>query len=671
MVLSAHVTETPVEVTQRRATIPQPLAQLIMRCLEKKAADRPQTADELLPVLDLLATPSGGITPTQTQPVAAVAPRRRILVAGVVGAVVVLVAVGAIAAQLLRSKPFSITVSDLAQVTSVPGVEFEPALSPDGKEVAYVAGPIGAPQLVIRGTTNVAGGGEIRLSDSSVRSGWIPIWSAEGDLVRLYTCRASGRCDWQETGKVIGTLRPSPLPARAADNDRTAWSPDGARVAYFVANTLFVAPASDTTAPRRIAVHSGGTWHPHSLAWAPDGSLIAYVNGNPDWRISGNVSGSSIWLASAGGGTPQRVTTDQHLNVSPAWLDARHLLFVSNQDGARGVYVIEVGTRGARGAPRIIPGIADPHSISYSAASHQLAWSKFTLRQNIWSYPLGRAAPVSIRSGVRVTKGNEVSEVADVSEDGNWLAFDSNLRGKMDIYKMPLSGGEAVRLTDAPWDGWNPRWSPDGTEIAYYADNQQTGGVSSSVMLMPANGGNPVALTNAPLSNDLPVWSPDGLHIAFLSSRTHQGNVWLLSRDSVGGPWHPAIQLTDSGGAPVDWAPDGSGVLCLRASEILLVSPQKKVLWRRNVESTSRLVGWGFMKYSRNGRTIYTVATHRDGRRGVWGIPVSGGEARLVVALDDPLLAVPSQPDVAVGRDRLYLAVSEYESDIWVAKLRW
>jgi serine/threonine-protein kinase len=71
-VLSAHVTEPPVPVTQRRATIPPPLAQLIMRCLAKKPADRPQTAEELLPVLETLSTRSGGITPTDAQRVQAV-----------------------------------------------------------------------------------------------------------------------------------------------------------------------------------------------------------------------------------------------------------------------------------------------------------------------------------------------------------------------------------------------------------------------------------------------------------------------------------------------------------------------------------------------------------------------------------------------------------------------
>ena len=667
-VLSAHVTEPPVAVTQRRPTIPPALAQLIMRCLAKKPADRPQTAEELLPVLEMLATPSGGITPTDTQPVQAVpAPgsRWRLLVAA--GAVVAVIAVGLLASRVFGPKPLNITISDITAVTTDPGVEYQPAISPDGKEVAFVAGAIGAPHLVIKSTVNVAGGGEVRLADTSLRSEWLPSWSPDGDFVRFGACRAGG-CEWDETGKLGGALRSVHLPRRALGR-RLAWAPDGVRVAFEVADTVFVASATDTAA-RRVAVHTAESPEIHSLAWSPDGKWIAYVNGNSRWRQSGNVSGSSIWIVDAGGGEPpRRVTTDDHLNVSPTWLDTRHLLFVSNRDGPRGVYVVEVGPLGGRGEPRIVPGVADPHSISYSIGARKLAYAKFTLRQNIWSYPLGRSSPISIRDGIPVTSGSQVIEEHDVSPDGRWLVFDSNRRGAMDLYKMPLGGGDAVPLTDFPGDEFAPRWSPDGREIAFYLGSR-----NSEIVAMSAGGGVPTVLTSSPgrYSNN-PGWSPSGLAIAFQSNRTGSMRIWLISRDSVGGAWHETVQLSDfECGTPV-WAPDGGGVLCDAGRDLVFLSPQGRVLWRRNLVPTSGLTGFGTPAYTRDGRTIYLWGEHRDGRRGIWAIPVTGGSLRLVIAWDDPALTPPAfnvrRPDL--GPDRLYLTVSQYESDIWVATLRW
>ncbi|MGQ0704315.1 MAG: serine/threonine-protein kinase, partial [Gemmatimonadales bacterium] len=63
-VLAAHVTQVPDPVNARRATVPPALAALIMRCLEKKAADRWQSAADVHQQLELMATPSGGATPT-------------------------------------------------------------------------------------------------------------------------------------------------------------------------------------------------------------------------------------------------------------------------------------------------------------------------------------------------------------------------------------------------------------------------------------------------------------------------------------------------------------------------------------------------------------------------------------------------------------------------------
>jgi len=70
-VLGAHLVSVPEPVTHHRPGLPPGLAGLIMRCLQKHAADRPQTAGELMSVLDTLTTPSGGTVPViaTTQPV--------------------------------------------------------------------------------------------------------------------------------------------------------------------------------------------------------------------------------------------------------------------------------------------------------------------------------------------------------------------------------------------------------------------------------------------------------------------------------------------------------------------------------------------------------------------------------------------------------------------------
>ena len=81
-VLAAHLTQCPEPVTAHRSAVPTALNALILRCLEKKPADRWQRADDLIPHLDAMLTPAGGLTPTATQPVRAVdIPRDRASIA--------------------------------------------------------------------------------------------------------------------------------------------------------------------------------------------------------------------------------------------------------------------------------------------------------------------------------------------------------------------------------------------------------------------------------------------------------------------------------------------------------------------------------------------------------------------------------------------------------------
>lgn len=76
-VLAAHVTAVPEAVSNRRAAIPQALASLVMRCLEKKPADRWQRADELILQLEAILTHDDATVPRETRQQPAHASRRR------------------------------------------------------------------------------------------------------------------------------------------------------------------------------------------------------------------------------------------------------------------------------------------------------------------------------------------------------------------------------------------------------------------------------------------------------------------------------------------------------------------------------------------------------------------------------------------------------------------
>jgi tRNA A-37 threonylcarbamoyl transferase component Bud32 len=137
-VLAAHVTRPPEPITSRRPSIPAALAAVIMKCLEKRPADRWQTAEELLHQLEPLATPSGGMTPTQTRPVEAVSVRPGSMRRWAVAAILVAGALAGGAFVLKqRGKHSPVTLRDRTQLTSTGRVSL-PAISSDGKQLAYV-----------------------------------------------------------------------------------------------------------------------------------------------------------------------------------------------------------------------------------------------------------------------------------------------------------------------------------------------------------------------------------------------------------------------------------------------------------------------------------------------------------------------------------------------------
>jgi Tol biopolymer transport system component len=385
------------------------------------------------------------------------------------------------------------------------------------------------------------------------------------------------------------------------------------------------------------------------------------------------VAPSSIWILDTHGGDPVRVTDGTAMDMAPQWLpDGRHLLFVSDRDGTRGIYSIEVGRNGPRGPPRAVAGASgNPHSISVSADGKRLAWADFDVVQNIWSVPIPESGSVSIRDAVPVTTGNQVIESHDVSPDGEWIVFDSNIRGAFAIYRQRLAGGSPELLPGVDGDAFEPEWSPDGSEVAFYA--ALTVGGQGEIFVVSADGSTPPEqITRFPGVENQPDWSPDGLAIAY-SSQGPQGTdllkIWMVTRDSAGGRWSEPALLTDFYCIMPAWAPDGESLVCQTRDESVRVSRSGDVITHYGRPAGLEYQGPGGFDFSRDSSKIYFHAVQEDGSHGLWWLPAEGGEPARVVAFDDPARYAPG--NYSLGPDRMYVTIAEYESDIWVMDLVW
>lgn len=109
---------------------------------------------------------------------------------------------------------------------------------------------------------------------------------------------------------------------------------------------------------------------------------------------------------------------------------------------------------------------------------------------------------------------------AQLSPDGQLVAYvvktadlDRNEYGST-IYLAPTAGGDSRQLTVGPGRDSAPRWSPDGTQLAFLADRSG----KSQLYVVGGSGGEPQRLTDLDAGVSSPVWSPDGQRIAVLSA---------------------------------------------------------------------------------------------------------------------------------------------------------
>jgi eukaryotic-like serine/threonine-protein kinase len=643
------LTERPTRLRVARDTVPEGVDAAVARALAKAPADRFSTAGAFASAVQAGVAEARPTVRRRS---------RRLWIGGALGAVVALLAFGVW--RVTHPGAPALVMGRSEQLTSDPGLEIQPAISPDGRLVAYSAGNSSRMRVFLR---PVAGGRTIPLSEDAGAVETQARWSPDGNGLLFLT-----RGGVSVAPTLGGSSRPIVAPTSSHAVRAATWSPDGQEIAFVRGDSLQVVPLGGGPA-RYLA--SGSDLH--SCGWSPDGRWIACVSLNgssvrPGSNF-GNLAPSTIILVPAMGGEPVRLLEPKAFNQSPAWSpDGQRLFFLSNRDGPRDIYGMTLSPSGRpRGEPaRLTTGLG-AISISLAADGRRLAYASYSARANIWSLPIPSGAPTSAEAATPVTTGSQIIEAMRVSRDGHWLVFDSNLRGNSDIYRVPVSGGQPEQLTTDPADEFAPDLSPDGRAITYHS--WRTG--TRDIEVKPLDGGPIERVTDTPAHEGYPVWSPDGRAILFCDQVAPFG-VYVAQR-LQDGRWSSPASLLVSPGFSADWSPDGGWVAYETSTSDMssgpvMVIPAAGGVPRRLFEPGPTLPEAEKALWSPDGRTVYYKAHDAEGRTSFWAVSATGGAPRLLVRFPNPDRQ-SSRGDFAVDGRRLYFAIEDRQSDVFVAEM--
>ena len=360
--------------------------------------------------------------------------------------------------------------------------------------------------------------------------------------------------------------------------------------------------------------------------WSPDGAKLAYCNGG------------DLFLSERDGSNPRKLASLKDFlygpQVSP---DGKRIRFTVRElyTGARSLW--EVTTEGTH-LHALLPGWQHPATDADGKWTPDGKYFVFQAQGQIWALPdnagfFGRTdgkpirlttSPLTLASALPSKDGNKLFvvgraqhgilsryernvgqflpflsgqsiETVTFSKDGQWIAYVSYPEGA--LWRSRLDGTERLRLTDPPFYPLNPRWSPDGKQIAYWGRKI---GEPVKMFTISADGGTPEQLLkDDPLSCAEPTWSPDGNRILFTEQATRNGTPVVKVLDLR---THGVTSVAGSVGyTSPRWSPDGKHIVAMTTNE------QKLALFDFETGTWSDLVNMplAFPNWSRDGQSVY------------------------------------------------------------------
>jgi Tol biopolymer transport system component len=184
-----------------------------------------------------------------------------------------------------------------------------------------------------------------------------------------------------------------------------------------------------------------------------------------------------------------------------------------------------------------------------------------------WSNDGNYIAIESNRSGVRSiwrvsSTGLEIDAIQltdDLAQDflprrnpnnDEFLFFTNRFQGNGDLWAVDQENFDLRRITTYPEADYSGNYSFDGSKIAFIS--QRAG--NDDIWIMPSNGGPATQLTSGPAVDSWPNWSPDGSQIVYYTWSPASNDIWIVP--STGGD--PVLHIADAM-APC-WSPDGTQI---------------------------------------------------------------------------------------------------------------